>query len=133
MSLGIGGIVSVGGGTGGGGSGSASGITEINGQIGPVITIVGVNGISVTVPVSNTILIDGVALSGTVTKYAASFAGITSGIFTHNLGTEDVIVQIYTLAFPRMQMWPDKIKIENSNQVSVLYNSPQSGRIIIMG
>jgi hypothetical protein len=57
-------------------------------------------------------------------KFATSFAGITSGLFTHGLGTEDVIVQVYDGQTPRRQMIPDEIKVENSNEVSVLFNRP---------
>jgi hypothetical protein len=68
-----------------------------------------------------------------VTKFAASFTNITSGVFTHNLGTEDVIVQVHDRQTPRRRvMLPDEIIIENSNQVSVLFNRPQSGRIVII-
>lgn len=133
MGLGIGGIVSVGG-TGSSSGGASSGIQTINPgtNTGPTIDIQGVNGITVTSPSANVILIDGVALSGTVSKFATSFSSTTSGLFSHNLGTEDVIVQIYNDQIPRRQILPDEIKIENSNQVSVLFNTPQSGRIVIV-
>ena len=131
MGLGIGGIVSVGGGSGSGSA--ASGITTINpgGNTGPTIDFQGVNGIVVTSPFSNIILIDGAGASG-VSKFAASFSSITSGIFTHGFGTLDVLVQVYDDRSPRRQMIPDEIKIENSNQVSVLFNRPQSGRVVIV-
>jgi len=135
MNLGVGGLVSVGGSTGSGG-GSGSGIQEINpgGNTGPTVTFQGVNGIQVTSPSSNIVLIDGASLSGTstVTKYSALFVGITSGLFTHNLGTEDVIVQVQDNQVPRRVIHPDEIKIENSNEVSVLFNSPQDGKIVIV-
>lgn len=69
--------------------------------------------------------------SGT-TKFAASFINITSGIFTHSLGTEDVLVQVYNNQSPRRQILPDEIRIENSNQVSLLFNALQSGRVVII-
>lgn len=129
----VGGIVSVGGSSGGSG-GSTSGIQTINpgGNTGPTVTFVGVNGITVTSPAANTVLIDGASLSGTVTKFAASFAGITSGLFTHNLNTLDVIVQVQDNQVPRRVIHPDEIKIENSNQVSVLFNTPQDGKVVIV-
>jgi hypothetical protein len=67
-----------------------------------------------------------------VTKFAASFSSITSGIFTHGLNSLDVLVQLYDDRTPRRQMFPDEIIVENSNQVSVLFNSPQSGRVVIL-
>lgn len=134
MNLGVGSIVSVGGGTGGSG-GSSSGITTINpgGNTGPTVTFQGVNGAAVTSPSTNVVLIDVAGASGVVTKFTASFTNITSGIFSHNLNSEDVIVQVHDRETPRRQIiFPDAIIIENSNQVSVLFNRPQSGRIIII-
>jgi hypothetical protein len=135
MSLGVGGIVSVGG-SSGSGSGSGSGIQEINpgGNTGPTVTFQGVNGIQVTSPSPNVVLIDGASLSGTstVSKFSALFVGITSGLFTHNFGTEDVIVQVQDNQVPRRVIHPDEIKIENSNQVSLLFNTPQDGKVVIV-
>jgi hypothetical protein len=129
----VGGIVSVGGSSGGSG-GSTSGITSINGQTGPAIVIVGVNGITVTAG-GNQILIDGAGASGTTSgasKFAASFSSISSGLFTHNLGTLDVIVQVYDNGGPRRAIMPDDIIIENTNEISIIFNSPQSGRVVII-
>lgn len=94
MSLGIGGIVSLGGTPGSGTSGSGS--------------------------------------SSGVTKFAASFTNITSGIFTHGFGTTDVIVQVQDNRSPSRVIMPDYIIISNSNQVSITFNVPKSGRIIII-
>jgi hypothetical protein len=158
MGLAVGGIVSVGGGTGGSGSGGASsGIQLLNGQTGPSVTLVGTSGIQVTVVAPNVIhigvtqsgvigvngitveqvdgnfVVDGSALSGvSATKFADGFTAITSGLFTHNLATQDVIVQIYDNNSPRRQMFPDQIRIENNNEISVLFNTPQTGRIVII-
>mgnify|MGYP003394105616 CR=1 FL=1 len=132
MSLGIGSIISVGGGTSSGSGGSGSGITSINGQTGPAITITGVNGIDVTTA-GNVITIDGAGASGVGTnKFASSFSSITSGIFTHGLGTLDVIVQVYDDQVPRRWLLPDEIVIDNVNQVSILFNRLQSGRVVII-
>lgn len=138
MSLGVGGIVSVGGSSVAGG-GSGSGIQVINpgNNTGPTVEFQGVNGITVTSPSPNVVLIDGAGASGVssasgVNKFAAAFTSITSGIFTHSLGTEDVIVQVYDNQVPRRQMLPDEIRVENSNQVSVLFNTPQTGRVVIV-
>ncbi len=136
MSLGIGGIVSVGGGSSSG-SGSASGIQILNpgNNVGSTVDFQGVNGITVTSPFSNIILIDGAGASGTsssVSKFATSFSSITSGLFTHNLSTMDVIVQVYDSRSPRRQMLVDEIKVENSNEISLIFNRPQSGRVVII-
>lgn len=131
MSLGIGGIVSLGGSSGSGGGGSTSGIQSINSQTGPAVSIAGVNGIIVTAG-GNVITIDGAGASGTTSKFAASFSSISSGLFTHNLGSLDVIVQVYDNSSPRRAIMPDDILLENANQVSVIFNIPQTGRIIIV-
>ncbi len=259
MSVGLGSIVSIGGGTGGSGGGSGSGITSINSQTGPAILVNGVNGISVstggnvitingaslsglitaspgsgiteinsetgpaiqisginglvvTQPRPNLILLDVSAISGVssdnhcytttftnvveqtfthglgtksiivqiqdtgdefitadaitaidinnvtvrfntlqsgrltvvscggsaaaasgVTKFAASFLGITSGLFVHGLNTRDVLVQIYDASGPPRQLWPDDIILDTLDAVSLLFNVAQSGRVVIMG
>lgn len=129
----VGGIVSVGG-SGGGGSGSTSGIQSINSQTGPAIVVTGVNGISVTAA-GNVITIDGAGASGVSSgsnKFASSFSSITSGVFTHGLGSLDVIVQVYNDQVPRRWLIPDQIVIDNINQVSLIFNRPQSGRVVII-
>lgn len=130
----IGGIVSLGGGTSGGGGGSTSGIQSINGQNGPAVSFTGVNGIVVTAA-GNQIVIDGAGASGTsggTTKFAASFSSISSGLFTHGFGTLDVIVQVYDNGSPRKAIMPDDIIIENTTQISLIFNTPQSGRVVIV-
>jgi len=127
----IGGIVSLGGGTSGGGGGSTSGIQSINGQTGPTVSFTGVNGIVVAAG-GNQIVIDGAGASGVTSKFAHSFSSISSGLFTHGLGTLDVLVQVYDNGSPRRAMMPDDIIIENTTQVSLIFNTPQSGRIVIV-
>lgn len=130
MSLGLGSIVSVGGGPGSSG-GSTSGLISINSQTGPFITVNGVNGIDVTSG-GNVITVNGAALSGlSPTKFSATFTSITSGIFTHNFSTLSVLVQVYGL-IPRRAILPDKIIVENLNQISIVFNAPQSGYIVIL-
>ena len=73
MSVGLGGIVSIGGGTGSG-SGSASGITSINSQTGPAVSVTGVNGIVVTAA-GNVVTVNGASLSGLISSSPGS--GIT--------------------------------------------------------
>lgn len=124
MAVALGGIVSIGG--SGGGGGSTSGITSANSQTGPSITFIGVNGISITSPSTNVILVDGAGASGvggsSSLKFAASFTGIVSGLFQHNLNTLDVIVQIRDGSGGGSKvLMPDDIIIENSNEISVKF------------
>lgn len=73
-----------------------------------------------------------IATSG-VTKFAATFLGITSGLFTHGLNTRDVMVQIYDTSGPPRQIMPDEVILDTLDAVSLLFNTAQSGRIVIMG
>lgn len=130
--VGVGNIISVGG-AGGGGGGSSSGITSINGETGPSIIVDGANGISI-VTGTNTITVSAAGLSGVLpNKFAADFAGITSGQFTHNLGTRDVVVQVYDNSGPPREILYDKLILDTEDVVSLLFNRPQSGRVVIMG
>lgn len=130
--VGIGGIFSLTGGGGSGSSGSSSGITTINSQDGPAVTLLGVSGVVVQVTAPDVISI---GLSGSITrKYSESFTSITSGLFNHSLGTMDVIVQCRDNASGGGHIFlPDEIIIENFNFVSVTFNQPQSGRVVIIG
>jgi hypothetical protein len=135
MNLSVGGIVSLGGtpGSGTSGGGSTSGIVTINNQFGPAITIVGLSGITVLTTL-NTITIVGPGSGiSTVSKFAAAFSSIVSGIFTHNLGTVDVIVQVFdTPGGGGKVILPDQIIVENANQISLTFNRPQSGKVVII-
>ena len=158
--VGVGNIVSVGGFGSSGGGGGGSGIQELNGQTGPVITLVGTSGILVVPVAPNQInigfagsitqsgvvgvnginveqvagdfVVDGAALSGvsTVSKFSQAFSSITSGVFTHSFNTLDVLVQVYDTN--RNWIVPDRIVVENGDQVSILFNQPQSGRVVII-
>jgi len=158
----VGGIVSVGGlGTGGGG-GSASGITDLNGQTGPSVTLVGTSGIVVAPVAPNQInigftgsisqsgvvgvngidvqqvggnfVVDGAALSGvsgSSSCFADSFTSVTSTTITHSLGTSDVVVSVFDAG--DNVMIPDVINVIDINSISLQFNTPQTGRVVIAG
>ena len=136
MGVGVGGIVSIGGSPLS--AADASGIIAINpgNQTGPVVTFEGVNGIQVISggAGSHLVLIDGTAVSGVATeKFAASFSDITDNTFTHGLGSVDVIVQVYDSDRSAVQIFPDLIQIIDIDNVRVTFNTPQSGRVVIIG
>jgi len=136
MSLGIGGIVSLGGGSqsgSSGGGGSTSGIIAINGQLGPFINIVGLSGITI-LSAGNFITIIGPGSgSSSVSKFAATFSSITSGLFVHNLNSLDVLVQVFDApGGGAKNILPDDIIIEDSNSVSLIFNTPQDGKVVII-
>lgn len=122
--VGIGGIVSVGGGSGGSGGGSTSGITSVNGATGPAIAITGESGVAVST-VGNTVFVNG-------GRFAADFTSVTSQTFAHGKATTDVIVQVQDDRVPPQVLIPDKIIIDDINSVSLRFNSPQTGRVIIL-
>lgn len=136
--VGIGSIVSVGGAGGGGGAGATSGITSINGATGPAITLAGVSGVSV-VPSGNVILIGGESVggTGTVNKYAANFVNLSSGVINHGLGTIDVIVQVRDNGVPGQrppaELIPDLVVFDDPDNVSLVFNVPQTGRVVVLG
>lgn len=109
-----------------------SGINAINGDLGPNIDLIGVNGIDISAIGGGQIVVNGAGVSGT-TKFSASFSNIVSGQFVHNLGTRDVIVQIYELSPIAEQIIPDKVIRDTPNIISLLFNGPQTGRVVIMG
>jgi hypothetical protein len=86
MSLGLGGIVSLGGGAGGSGSGG-SGIQELNGQVGPVVTLIGTSGIVVEVTGPNEISI---GISGIINTSQSGVIGV-NGITVHQVNGNFVI------------------------------------------
>lgn len=66
--------------------------------------------------------------------YAETFAALSSTwTVTHNLGTTDVVVQVYDASSPRRQVIPDKIEQTNTNTVTVTFNSPTGGRVLVIG
>ncbi len=111
-----------------------SGIESVNGQSGPHITNVGVNGIGITAA-SDEILFDGSALSGLVTStpcFTSSFSNTTSGAFDHSLGTRNLVVEIYDDSSPPELIIPDKIVYDTLDRISLLFNGLQSGNITII-
>lgn len=106
--------------------------------------VIGVNGIDVQ-QVDGNFVIDGAGLSGVggggttiissgvSSQYAESFTATTSGFFQHGFGTRDVVVQVYDDGAPPAQLFPDKIIYDTLDAVSVLFNRPQSGRVVIIG
>jgi hypothetical protein len=78
-------------------------------------------------------LVDGAGASGvggTVSKFSASFVGITSGTFNHGFNTLDVIIQVFNENTRVIEA--DNIIVENGDQVSVLFNTPQTGKVVIV-
>jgi hypothetical protein len=107
----------------------SGGIGSINGQIGPAIEIAGVNGITVTVSAENEILINGAASSGTLC-YSESFTSVTSVTATHNLGSTDLVINVFDAS--DNQMFADRVGIVDLNNAVIEFNTPQTGKVVIV-
>lgn len=107
----------------------SGGIGSINGQIGPAIEIAGVNGITVTVSAENEILINGAASSGTLC-YSESFVSQTSVTLTHNLGSTDVVVEVFDASDNKILA--DRVGIVDLNNVILEFNRPQTGKAVLV-
>ncbi len=130
-----GGYISFGGG-GSGGSGSNSGIQSINNEVGPDISFYGESGIYVRTAANTIIIGSSGTSSGSVNKFASNFINMTSGQFAHSLGTRDVVVSVYdngTINRPPYEIMPDEIILDNLDSLSLKFNSPTSGRVVILG
>ncbi len=103
------------------------GITSVNGQSGPALTVLGGSGISIDNTGTNQITINASGLR----KTAATFANSLTWTLVHNFGTSDVIVQTYDNVM--RQIIPDTTDSSNPNQVIVSHNVMQAGRMIIIG
>lgn len=104
-----------------------SGIGLINGQTGPNINFVGASGVNVVVTDTNEITIS--ATSG-VLCYRTNFSNITDQTFTHNLNTQNLIIQVRDQENEVLD--PDKTIIVDDNSVRLVFNVPQTGEVIII-
>jgi hypothetical protein len=120
-----------------------SGLNSVNGQVGPDIELIGIDGIFV-IPSSTGVsdVFIGVDTSGVLNsrKYVEAFTTLTNyalgtfRTFTHNLGTFDVLVQIFDTSLPNGKLiMPDDIVIEDENSITVYYNAQTAGRVVIIG
>lgn len=125
----MGGIINIAGG-GGTSTGAASGIQSINGEDGPSISINSPDGTINVTSQSDTISL---SASGILALRAYNFSTITSGTFNHGLGTRDLLVQIYDDGGPPHMIIPDEIILDTLDDLSLTFNYPTSGRVIIVG
>ena len=100
--------------------------------------VLGVNGIDVQ-QIGGNFVVDGASLSGLIPEpslasgcYTESFNAITSGNFVHNLGTQNLLVQVIDNHSPPRQIFTDGISYDTLDSISVLFNRPQSGKVIVI-
>jgi hypothetical protein len=110
----------------------SGGIGSINGQIGPTLEVNGANGVNVAVTAENTITIDAAALSGVIGNdcYVESFSNITNTTINHNLGTVDVIIDVFDASSNKVLA--DRVGIIDINNVILEFNRPQTGKVVIV-
>lgn len=100
---------------------------------GPQSGVIGVNGIDVQ-QVGGEFVVDGASLSGLLTGgtscHTQSFIATTSGQFTHNLNSRNLVIQVYNDAGPPEQIFPDRIILDTLEVFSVLFNTPQAGTVV---
>lgn len=119
---------------------ATSGIESINGDSGPHIDLIGVNGVNVSSLGNGDVLIDGAGASGaggggSVNKFAADFVDTASGQVSHSLGSRDVVVSVRindSTGRPR-EVTPDDIIFDTPDFLSVLFNTPQTFRVVVVG
>lgn len=111
-------------------------LTDFNGtESQGVVSVVGASGIVVDiVGQTMTISADGIVSSLNLGQcYSETFGAGTSVVITHNLGTTDLIVNVYDTSSPRLQIFPDDIEATDANTVTLSFNSPQAGRVVVIG
>lgn len=109
-------------------------LTDFNGtEAQGVINVVGASGVTVDI-VGQVMTISTNTDTGNVARcYAETFSATTSWVATHSLNTTDVTVMVYDDSSPRVALIPDDISITDADNVTVSFNIPQAGRVIILG
>lgn len=105
-------------------------LTDFNGtSVQGVVNVVGQSGIVVDIIGQTMTITPGDVL---VRHFAQDYSG-TSITVTHNLNTTDVIVSIYDSSAQPLEIIPDKVEVTDANTVTLSFNVPQSGRVVIIG
>lgn len=106
-------------------------LTDFNGTTTQgVINVVGASGMIVDIIGQTMTISPGNAMSR---NYAETFTPASTWIVNHNLGTSDVTVDVYDAGSPRMLLIPDSVSITSANVVTIGFNIPQAGRVVITG
>jgi hypothetical protein len=109
-------------------------LTDSNGtEVQGVVNVVGASGLLVDI-VGQTLTVSPGATNGFATCFAQSFSASTTWTVTHNLGTEDVQIEVFDSAsVPKNVLIPDQIEVTDSNTVTVTFNTAQAGQAIVQG
>ena len=74
-------------------------------------------------------IVSGAAQIVTLTSHTETFSSATAVSASHNLGTKNVTVSVYTN--DDFMIFPTSIKTHDTNNVYVSFNSSRSGRVVI--
>ena len=107
--------------------GDSNGITNINGNNGPSITLEAVSGVAI-VPTTSGLIISG---ENGLRKAAQTFTSSLTWTLVHNFNTSDVIVQATDNS--NQFITPATIDKSSLSQVVVTFNTNQAGRLVVIG
>jgi hypothetical protein len=106
-------------------------LTDFNGtKVQGSVAVVGASGVVVDIVGQTMTITMG---NGVVRAFAQTFGAAVTWTVTHNLGTSDVMVDVYDANSPRNAIIPDSVAITDSNTVTIGFNVAQAGRVMITG
>jgi|SRR5689334_718312 len=106
-------------------------LTDFNGTVVQgSVNVVGASGIVVDIVGQTMTITPGNVMSR---SFAQTFVAATTWTVSHNLGTADVTVDVYDDSTPRLSIIPDSIALTDNNTVTIGFNVPQAGRVVISG
>jgi len=71
--------------------------------------------------------------AGLVTRYYAHFDGMTSGTFVHGLNSNYINYNVYSSGTLVEEIIPDRCFIDDENNITLLFNQPQTGFVALVG
>lgn len=108
-------------------------LTDFNGTTAQgVINIVGTSGIVADI-IGQTLTITPGPSGGFTTMHVQAFSSAISWAVQHNLNTVNVVVSVYDNSNPGKLIIPDLVALTNANSLKVQFNSPQAGKVIVIG
>jgi hypothetical protein len=108
-------------------------LTDFNGtEAQGVINVVGTSGIVADI-IGTTLTITPGPSGGFATGHVQAFASANIWTVTHNLNTPHVVVSVWDNADPCAQIIPDRIRVTTPNVVVISFNTPQAGKVVVLG
>ena len=108
-------------------------LTDFNGTSAQgVISVVGASGIVADI-VGQVLTITPGPSGGFATMYVQAFSAATSWQVNHNLNTTHVVVSIWDNSTTANEITPDRTRIITANQINVSFNTPQAGKVVVIG